>query len=86
VIRPPHTMGAFEFAVVAALRAAQLARGCRPRVDGDHTNVVLARREVAEGKVTPTVNATDEIAASRFPEPGRRLGASPHQSTFREGR
>ena len=35
VIRPPHTMGAFEFVAVAALRAAQLARGCRPRVDGD---------------------------------------------------
>jgi len=32
VIRPPHAMGVFEFAVVAALRAAQLARGCRPRV------------------------------------------------------
>jgi DNA-directed RNA polymerase subunit K/omega len=54
-------MGVFEFAVVAALRAAQLARGCRPRVDGDHTNAVLARREVAEGKVTPTAHATDEL-------------------------
>jgi DNA-directed RNA polymerase subunit K/omega len=53
VIRPPHAMGAFEFAAVAALRAAQLARGCRPRVDGAHTTAVLARREVAEGKVVP---------------------------------
>jgi len=47
-------MGAFEFVVVAALRAAQLTRGCRPRVDGDHTTAVLAQREVAEGKVIPT--------------------------------
>jgi hypothetical protein len=60
MIRPPHAMGAFEFAVVAALRAVQLARGCRPRVDGDHTNAVLARLEVAEGKVTPMANATGE--------------------------
>jgi DNA-directed RNA polymerase subunit K/omega len=56
-------MGTFEFAVVAALRAVQLARGCRPRVDGDHTNAVLARREVAEGKVTPTAHATGERPA-----------------------
>lgn len=59
MIRPPEDMGAFEFAVVAALRVAQLARGCRPRVDGDHTNAVLAQREVAEGKVTPTDHTTD---------------------------
>jgi DNA-directed RNA polymerase subunit K/omega len=51
-------MGAFEFAVVAALRAAQLARGCLPRVEGDHNNAVLARREVAEGKVTPSAYAS----------------------------
>lgn len=50
-------MGAFEFVAVAALRAAQLARGCRPRVDGDHTVAVFAQREVAEGKVSPSVNA-----------------------------
>lgn len=52
-------MGAFEFVAVAALRAGQLARGCRPRVEGDHTTAVLAQREVAEGKVTPTVSAAD---------------------------
>lgn len=57
MIRPLHVMGSFEFVAVAALRAAQLARGCRPRVDGDHNTAVLARREVAEGKVVPTVAA-----------------------------
>jgi DNA-directed RNA polymerase subunit K/omega len=56
-------MGAFEFAVVAALGAVQLERGCRPRVDGDHTTAVLARREVAEGKVIPTAAAA--FAADR---------------------
>ena len=58
MIRPPHEMGAFEFVAVAALRAAQLASGCRARVDGDHTTAVFAQREVAEGKVIPTANAT----------------------------
>jgi DNA-directed RNA polymerase subunit K/omega len=54
VIGRPYAMGAFEFVVVAALRAAQLTRGCRPKVDGDHTTAILAQREVAEGKVSPT--------------------------------
>ncbi len=44
-------IGAFEFVVLASRRAAQLARGCRPRVEGNHTSVVLARHEVAAGKV-----------------------------------
>ena len=57
--RPPQ-MGAFEFAVVAALRAAQLARGCRPRVDGDHTTAVMARLEVAGGKVARIANVAAE--------------------------
>lgn len=57
MIRPPYPMGSFHFVAVAALRAAQLMRGCRPRVDGDHTTAVLAQREVAEGKVTATAYA-----------------------------
>jgi DNA-directed RNA polymerase subunit K/omega len=58
MIRPPQPMGAFEFVALAALRAAQLTRGCRPKVDGDHTTAVFAQREVAEGKVTSTANPT----------------------------
>lgn len=57
MIRPPHAMGTFEFVAVAALRAAQLSRGCRPRVDGNHTTAVFAQREVAEGKVARAANA-----------------------------
>lgn len=52
MIRPPSDMGAFHFVAIAALRVAQLARGCRPRVIGDHANAVIALREIAEGKVT----------------------------------
>jgi DNA-directed RNA polymerase subunit K/omega len=46
----------FEFAVLAGLRAAQLARGCTPRVTGDHKLTVTARREVAAGKVVRLSN------------------------------
>jgi len=53
-------MGAFEFVAVAALRAAQLTRGCRPKVDGAHSTAVFAQREVAEGKVIATAHADAE--------------------------
>jgi hypothetical protein len=59
VQRPP-SMGAFQFVVLATLRAAQLIRGCRPRVKGTHKATVLAQFEVAEGiivdiSITPSV-------------------------------
>jgi DNA-directed RNA polymerase subunit K/omega len=57
-------MGAFEFVVVAALRSVQLRSGCRPRVDGIHTTAVFAQREIAEGKVMATTNATAEAIGS----------------------
>ena len=60
MIRPPYAMGAFEFVAIAALRAAQLARGCRPKIDGDHTRAVFAQLEVAGGKVAHAANATAE--------------------------
>jgi DNA-directed RNA polymerase subunit K/omega len=63
MIRPPEQMGKFEFVAVAALRAAQLTRGCRPRVDGDHTTAVFAQREVAEGKVTRSADGAVETPA-----------------------
>ena len=63
MIRPPNAMGTFEFVTVAALRAAQLTRGCRPRVDGVHSTAVFAQREVAEGQVTPTAYAPAEAPA-----------------------
>lgn len=54
MIQPPSGMGAFEFVAIARLRAAQLARGCRPRVAGDHNMASMARREVADRRVTGT--------------------------------
>lgn len=80
MIRPPHAMGVFEFVAIAALRAAQLSRGCRPRVDGDHCTAVLAQLEVAEGKVTSLVNGTAEppapavTASSESLEPALAIG------------
>jgi len=51
MIQRPVGVDAFEFAVLAGLRAAQLARGCTPRVSGSNKVAVIAQLEVAEGKV-----------------------------------
>jgi hypothetical protein len=61
-IQRPPDVGLFQFVVLATLRAAQLTRGCRPRVAGGHKHTITAQVEVAEGKVrqffpTPTVVA-----------------------------
>jgi hypothetical protein len=52
-VRPPADIGAFRFAVVSALRAAQLLRGCVPKIDdgGSHRATVIAQLEVAGGKI-----------------------------------
>jgi hypothetical protein len=55
VIQRPAGIGTFEFVVLATLRAAQLMRGCRPRVDGIHKAAVIAQLEVAQGKVIAMV-------------------------------
>ena len=51
VVQRPIDFNAFEFVVLAGLRAAQLARGCTPRVKGSDKVTVTAQAEVAEGKV-----------------------------------
>lgn len=53
--RPAHT-NAFEFVTLSALRAAQLMRGCTPRVPASVKAVVTAQREIAEGKVRRHLN------------------------------
>jgi DNA-directed RNA polymerase omega subunit len=56
--RRPNGMGKFHFVVLASLRAAQLQRGCTPRVEftaGAHKPTVTAQFEVSEGKVTQVV-------------------------------
>jgi DNA-directed RNA polymerase subunit K/omega len=51
-------MGVFQFVILASLRTAQLTRGCRARVDGDHKKTVTAQHEVAQGKVTQDMLAS----------------------------
>ena len=53
VLKRPADMNAFEFVVVAGLRAAQLHRGCTPRVEQSAKVAVTARHEVAARKVMP---------------------------------
>jgi DNA-directed RNA polymerase subunit K/omega len=50
-------LNSFEFVIVSSLRVAQLVRGCTPRVLASEKKTVTARREVAEGKVSRTVDA-----------------------------
>jgi DNA-directed RNA polymerase subunit K/omega len=58
VIKRPAALSAFEFAVLAGLRAGQLARGCTPRVDASDKVAVTAQMEIAEGKVLRSVAPT----------------------------
>jgi DNA-directed RNA polymerase subunit K/omega len=55
----PAEIGAFEFVVVSTLRAAQLMRGCTPRIDGgNHKATVIAQREVAMGRIARVAAVT----------------------------
>jgi DNA-directed RNA polymerase subunit K/omega len=51
MVHRPADTNAFEFVILASLRAAQLMRGCTPRVTAAEKAVVTAQHEVAEGKV-----------------------------------
>ena len=44
-------MGTVEFVTLASLRAAQLMKGCTPRVHSGHKNMVTAQMEVASGAI-----------------------------------
>ena len=57
-MHPPVGMSTFEFVVVASLRAAQLTRGCTPRVESTHKIITTAQMEVAERKI---IRAADAI-------------------------
>jgi DNA-directed RNA polymerase subunit K/omega len=60
MVRRPDDMNAFEFVVVATLRAQQLQRGCTPRVEQSAKLAVTAQQEVAERKVL-SVRASAEL-------------------------
>lgn len=53
VVRPIK-QNAYEFVVVAALRAQQLLAGSVPRLSGEHSASTMAQMEVAGGCVART--------------------------------
>lgn len=53
----PLGMSTFEFVVVSSLRAAQLSRGCTPKIETVHKRIVMAQMEVAERKVVRLTDA-----------------------------
>jgi hypothetical protein len=71
-------VGAFEFVVLATLRAGQLTRGCRPRVDAHTLTAVTAQREVAGGFIvrTPAVVRTAAGAGAADDPASIAIGAS----------
>ena len=68
MINRPSGVGAFQFVILATLRAAQLMRGCTPRVDGVHKATVTAQLEVSEGKVLQLF-APPEVVGAVIVEP-----------------
>ena len=57
MVKRPDGMNAFEFAVLCGLRAAQLQRGCTPRVPPSAKIAVTAQQELAEQKIVRCANA-----------------------------
>jgi hypothetical protein len=60
-------MGNFEFVIVAALRSAQLMRGCTARVACSLKKTTTARHEVASGKVSRLDVETPRTVANDRP-------------------
>jgi hypothetical protein len=59
MVKRPDGMNAFEFSVLSGLRAAQLHRGCVPRVPQSQKVAVTAQHEVAARKVVRFVAPTE---------------------------
>ena len=69
MIRRPADTNPFEFAVVSGLRAAQLMRGCIPRLEAASKVITTAQMEVAARLVAriPLTDAADETPAAAMP-------------------
>ena len=63
MVKRPDNMNVFEFVVVSALRAAQLQRGCTPRVEPAAKLAMTAQQEVAERKVVAVRDEADQLLA-----------------------
>jgi DNA-directed RNA polymerase subunit K/omega len=61
MVKRPDSINKFEFAVVSSLRAAQLMRGCVPRVDTTQKMIMTAQLEVAAGKVVRLPTVSDPV-------------------------
>lgn len=59
MVQRPSELNAFEFVILAGLRAAQLARGCTPRVPRAEKVTVTAQMEVAEGEIERVLSPED---------------------------
>ena len=46
----------FELVLLASKRAKQLFRGAKPLIESDNCEVVVALREIADGKVRKTAD------------------------------
>jgi DNA-directed RNA polymerase subunit K/omega len=57
VIHRPTEFSAFEFVVLSGLRAAQLMRGCTPKIEPGHKTIVTAQMEIASYKVLQAARA-----------------------------
>jgi DNA-directed RNA polymerase subunit K/omega len=66
MVKRPDGMNAFEFAVLSGLRAAQLQRGCTPRVPPSEKVAVTAQHELAERKIA---RCADSAASNSDSEP-----------------
>jgi DNA-directed RNA polymerase subunit K/omega len=62
MITLPKRTNAYEFVVVAALRAQQLLKGCTPRLEGEHSPTTMAQMEVAGGHVA---RSTDPLSPTQ---------------------
>ena len=50
----------FELVMLASKRAKQLFKGAKPLIDSDNREVVVALREIADGKVKKVPNRSGE--------------------------
>jgi DNA-directed RNA polymerase subunit K/omega len=67
VVHRPPEISAFEFVILSSHRAAQLMRGCTPRVPAGEKTIVTAQREVAGGMIT---RSPESQAAAKTGLPG----------------
>jgi len=61
MVHRPADSNPFEFIVVSSLRAAQLMRGCTPRVEAASRAITTAQLEVAAGKVARIIETKPAI-------------------------